>query len=248
MRSLALLALLAFPQDKKDPPPPDPKILFFTPLGVKAGETVKVIARGLNLDKAESVACAEGGAELKIKSKGKAALPKDAEAAALGDTQVEIEVKVPKDAGEGPLALVVTTPAGKAPAHPLLVVPADKFVREKEQNGGFSTAQPIEAGQWVDGAVSAPKDVDVFRIAGKAGERWVFEVLAHRHGSALDPVLTLHAEGGRQLAAQDDGASSRDPLLRVMLPADGPYYLSLIDAHDQGGATHPYLLHVTREP
>lgn len=248
MRSLAVLALLLPCQDKKDPPPPDPKVIFFTPLGVKAGETVKVTARGLNLDKSESVACAGGGAELKIKSKGKASLPKDTEPAVLGDTQVEIEVRVPKDAGEGSLSLVVTTPAGRAPAHPLLVVPADKFVREKEQNGGFSTAQPVEAGQWIDGAVSAPKDVDVFRIAGKSGERWVFEVIAHRHGSALDPTLTFYAEGGRQLAVQDDGASSRDPLLRVTLPADGPYYVSLIDAHDQGGATHPYLLHATREP
>lgn len=245
MRSLALLLILAPLQEKKDTPPPDPKILCFTPLGVKAGETIKVIARGLNLDKVESVACAGGGAELKIKSKGKAALPKDAELALVGDTQVEIEVK---DAREGTLALVVTTPAGKAPAHPLLILPADKLVREKEQNGGFTTAQPVEAGQWIEGSVSAPKDVDVFKISGKAGERWVFEAVAHRHGSALDPTLTFYAEGGRQLAVQDDGASSRDPLLRVTLPADGTYYLSLIDAHDQGGATHPYLLHVTREP
>ena len=33
-----------------------------------------------------------------------------------------------------------------------------------------------------------------------------------------------------------------DSRLEVTLPRDGPYYVSVIDAHDQGGPAHVYRL------
>src|SRR5439155_9242842 len=96
--------------------------------------------------------------------------------------------------------------------------------------------------QVVDGMVSRPKDVDVFRFDGRAGRRLVFEVLAARHGSALDSILTLYDAAGREVASNDDTPGSVGSRLEVTVPRDGVYYLSLIDAHDQGGPAHVYRL------
>lgn len=237
MLSLALLLLL---QEKKEPPKPDPKVLFAVPLGVKPGAPVKVLLRGLSLDGATGVKVG-GGAEAKIKSKGKAVVPANQEAGVYGDTQVELELKA---STPGELLVEIVTPAGTAPPHRLLVGEA---VAEKEPNGGFAQAQTLESGTVVEGAIGGGKDVDVFRIDAKAGERWTFEVTASRLGSPLDPVLVVHDAAGRQLAMSDDRKEGRDPLLTLAPAGAGPLYVTLIDAHDQGGPTHAYRFSLRRE-
>lgn len=233
MRSLAVLLLL-LAQEKKEEKKPEPKILCFVPAAVKAGTTAKVTARGLALDQATAVAGAA------LKSKGKAQVPNNMDAAVYGDTQVEFEVKVPADAGE--IALAVDTPHGKTPARALRVVAADAYLQEKEPNPGFAQAQPLGPGRTVVGAIQGAKDVDVFVVDGKAGETWTFEVEAQRLGSPLDPLLALYTEGAVLMAGADDIRDARDAVLKVTLPSDGRYFLSLQDAHDQGGATHVYVL------
>jgi hypothetical protein len=50
------------------------------------------------------------------------------------------------------------------------------------------------------------------------------------------------------LATADDSADGgRDPILRATLASDGVYYLSLIDANENGGSTHAYELAVREE-
>lgn len=242
MRSGVLALLLLLAQEKKEDKKPDPRALYALPLSVKPGATTKVTVRGLSLEQAVEVKV-EGPAEAKIKSKGKAAVPNNQEAAVYGDTQVELEIKAAADAA-GEIKVAIVTPAGTAPAHRLPIAAA---VAEKEPNGGFAQAQALEPGRTVEGAVGGPKDVDVFRLDGKAGEAWVLEVAAARLGSPLDPVLLVHDAAGRQVALGDDAAAGRDPALTLKLPADGAYFVSLLDAHDTGGPTHAYLLTARRE-
>lgn len=249
MRSVAVLLLTLLAQEKKDAPKPVPKILVFMPLGVVPGATTVVTARGSVLDQATEFKL-EGvdGATLKIKSKGKAAMPKEAEAAAVGDTQAELEIAIPADAAVEKLTLTAVTPAGATEPRALLIVPKEKFLAEKEPNGGFSQAQPVEADRTVVGSVAQPRDVDVFKVKAAKGERWTFEVVAARQGSFLDPTLSLYSESGQLLATRDDDPGSRDATIEFTAPADGTYFLSLIDAHDGGDAMHVYLLHVRRAP
>jgi hypothetical protein len=239
---VALLVLAA--QDKKETPKPVPKVLVCAPPAAVPGQTTKVVVRGMNLDTATEVKVE--GAEVKVKGKGKVAVPTNGDPEALGNSQVELEVKVPADSKAGTLPIVVTTPVETAPAHTLLVVAADQLIAEKEPNGGFAQAQPLESGKVLQGAVGAAKDVDVFAVTGKKGETWTFEVSASRLGSPLDAILTLYDASGHAIASRDD-AETRDALLRVTLPADGAYSLVLIDAHDQGGPTHVYHLRARRE-
>ncbi len=248
-RSLvALLLLLAASQEKKDVPKPVPRLMLFMPLGVAPGTTATVTARGMVLDQATELRI-EGveGVALKIKSKGKAAMPKDVEPAAVGDTQMELEITLPAEAPEGRVSIVAVTPLGSTEPHPLLVLSKEKLVPEKEPNGAFTQAQPLESGKVIVGAIAQPKDVDVFKVKGQKGEAWTFEAIAQRLGSHLDPTLSLYTESGQLLATRDDDPGARDATLRVTLPADGVYYLSLIDAHDLGDAMHVYHLHARRE-
>jgi hypothetical protein len=245
--ALAVLLLCSVQEEKKGPVDPKPRISMAIPLGVVPGTTSKITVRGLNLDNLTELKLSEPieGATVTIKSKGKAEIPKETEPALYGDTKVDVEIKMPAEAPEK-IALVAVNAAGQTAPHELPVLAKEKLVLEKEPNGGFATAQPVEAGQTVQGSVSQALDVDVFKIIGKKGETWVFEVEAQRRGSVLDAMLTLHDAASHLVASADDAQTSRDPVLRVTLPADGPYYVTLMDAHNGGGSSHVYLLRVTK--
>ncbi|MBI3858443.1 MAG: hypothetical protein HY293_22390 [Planctomycetes bacterium] len=245
---LALLLLACLQDDKKGPPPdPKPRISMALPLNLAPGATSKITLRGLNLDQATEVKFAEPieGGSVAIKGKGKAEIPKETDPAVYGDTKVDLEIKLPD--GVEKLSLVAVNAAGTTAPHELVVLPKDKVLQEKEPNGGFATAQPVEAGRVVQGAVSQPMDVDVFKIAGKKGETWRIEVEAQRRGSILDPVLQVHDAAAQVLAVSDDSESSRDASVKLTLKADGPCYITVLDAHNTGGATHVYLLRIARE-
>lgn len=247
--ALALVALLVPTQeDKKAPADPKPRIAMALPLAVVPGAPSKVTLRGLNLDQATEVKFVQPieGATVSIKSKGKAEIPKESDPAQYGNTKIDLDLRLPPEFSPDKVGLIAVNAAGQTLPYELRVVAKDKLILEKEPNGGFATAQPVEAGQIVQGAISQAMDVDVYKISGKKGEVWVFEVEAQRRGSVLDSLITVHDAGAHIVATADDGVGSRDPLLRVTLAADGPYTVTLIDAHNAGGGTHPYLLHVRR--
>lgn len=243
-------------QEKKDDKPAAPRVTAVVPLAVEAGATSKVRLRGFKLDAAKDVKVV-GPAELKdqikftIKSRGKIE-SKDDKAKAAGDTHAELELELPKDAAET-LAevkfVVIVTPDGQTPERSVRVVHKSVLVDEQEPNGGLRTAQAVAANPAVvRGVIGEEKDVDVYRVAGKAGQTLRAEVCADRAGggSSLDGSLTLFDARGRTLAFADDSAGGKDPTLELKLPADGDYFVALIDAHDRGGATaYPYLLELS---
>jgi hypothetical protein len=239
---LALALLPGAAQDKKKPAPKaEPRVLFTIPLGVAPGKTTKLIIRGSKLDDAIDVKLDGARGSVKILGKGKAAVP-DKNPDKVGDTQIEIELKLDGQPDK-PVALVVITPAGHTKPHPILVETVLPVMAEKEPNDGFRAAQPITLPVVIEGAIDRPKDVDVFRIDGKKGQKLSAEVLASRHGSPLDSILTLHDAKLEQIAGNDDfAAEHRDAKIETTLPADGVYYLSLIDAHDTGSNLHVYRL------
>jgi hypothetical protein len=240
MLRLLLLSLpfLLFAQPKKPDPKNGPQVLVAMPLGAVPGSTSKVTLRGLRLDNANEVRLLASKGTVKLLKKGKTTVPNMQKPEKVGDSEVQIELTLPADAGEGMLAVEVVTPAGTT-SHSLLI--ARGAIAEKEPNNGYREAQPLMLPAIVDGAISTPQDVDVFRFEGKSGQKIVAEVLADRHGSALDGILTLTDARGAILTSNDDAVGT-DPKIEFTLPRDGVYYLSLIDAHDQGGPAHVYRL------
>lgn len=250
-------------QDKKDEKNSPPRVALITPLGVSAGATATVKIRGQRLADATAVTVpgAAHPVAATIKSKGKADVPQGSQAGDVGDTQVEVELAVPKDLPPGELRVVVATPAGDTEPHALLVTDPGTSADEKEGNGGFRQAQALSLPAVVRGRIENADDVDVFAFEGKSGRTVVAKVAAARHGSALDPLLTLYDARGSILATSDDtgpdpgageetegraaarrpGArANRDATLRFRCPSDGKYFLSLQDANGRGGAAHVY--------
>ncbi len=227
-------------QDKKKPPAkPAPRVIFAVPLGASPGKTTKLTLRGINLDDAKEVKVIGGAGTAKILSKGKAGVP-DKNPEKVGDTQVEIELKLNDKIAGKSVAVVLVTGAGETKPHAILVEPV---VPEKEGNDGFSTAQTITLPVVIEGTIGRAKDVDVFRVTGKKGQKLFVETLASRHGSPLDAMLTLYDAKGSPIASNDDFTPThRDARIEMTLPADGVYFLSLIDAHDTGSNLHVYRL------
>jgi Bacterial pre-peptidase C-terminal domain len=244
---LVLIAAIAIlpsaAQDKKKPAPKkEPRVFFTVPLGAAPGKTTKLTLRGSNLEDAKDVKILDGKGSAKILSKGKAGVP-DKNPEKVGDTQVEIELKLNDKLAGDSVSLVVVTANGETKPHAVLIETILPVVLEKEPNDGFRSAQVVTLPIVIEGAIGRPKDVDLFRFEGKKGQKLYTEVLASRHGSPLDSMLTLYDAKGEQLAANDDFTKDhRDAKLEFVLPADGTYYLSLIDVHDTGSALHVYRL------
>ena len=235
-----LVGLPTGAQDKKKPAPKiEPRVLLAVPLGATPGKPSKIVLRGSDLDNAKEVKVVDGKGSVKILGKGKAAVP-DKNPEKVGDTQVEIELTLDdKLAGES-ISVTVVTANGETKPHVILIAPT---IAELEPNDGFTSAQLVKLPTIIAGTIGRPKDVDVFRFEGKAGQKVVADVLASRHGSPLDATLTLYNANGVQLASNDDFAKEhRDARIETVLPADGTYFLSLIDAHDSGSNLHVYRL------
>jgi hypothetical protein len=224
-------------KDKKTPP----KVIMTLPLGAVPGQTVKFTVRGLNLDKATEIRFTSESIKAKILSTGKADVP-EKNPQQSGDTQLVVEVVIPKDLAEPELTFEVETPEGTTKPHKIPVESKLPVVSQKEPNDGFTTAQKVPVPVLIDGLIDRAGDVDVYAIEGKAGQKLVMEVFAQRYGSLLDSMLTLYDQNGQQVAFGDYVPDSLDARLQVTLPRDGTYYLTVIDAHDRGGATYPYRL------
>jgi len=125
--------------------------------------------------------------------------------------------------------------------------------REQESNDTLTTAQSIALPCVINGRIDAPGDRDVFRFDGKARTEVVAEVVARRLNSPIDSTLKLMDATGRQLAFNDDyedkGAGLEthhaDSRITCQLPANGAYYLELVDAQHQGGPAFAYRLRVS---
>ena len=250
LSALVALAAVSSPdsaaQDKKKDKDAAPRVIVSMPLSVSPGRPTRLTLRGLKLDTVTEVKLSAPSATAKLLGKGKKVpVPNQQDAKKVGDSEIEVEVNVPKDVS-GTAELTVVGPDGASRPYRLRAHDGTQRVAEREPNDGFKQAQPVPVPSVVEGVVRQPQDVDVYRVEGRAGERLVFEVEAARFGSPLDAILTLHDAEGRVLGTADDAKGSHDPILAVKLPRNGLYYLSLIDAHDQGGPAFVYQLRVRR--
>jgi hypothetical protein len=250
-RLLCLLVLpLAFTapvasQDKKKGGAP--KVLYAVPLVAKPGAKQKLALRGSNLAGVKGVkVLGADGAKAKVLGAKGVPVPNNYPGARVGDSEVGIELELPKDARPGAVKLVAVNDKGESEPYALLLRDALPAVAEKEDNGGFDTAQKITPPCAIEGTITGERDVDVFAFVGKKGDKVSVEVQAARFGSPLDGFLMLHDAGRKLLATSDDSGGSADPALTVALPHDGTYFISLLDAHDLGGANFGYRLIVKK--
>ncbi|MCE9567704.1 MAG: PPC domain-containing protein [Planctomycetes bacterium] len=251
MRRVSILVVVSFAfvtsapsQDKKPPEKRDlPKVLYAIPLIAKPGEKQKITLRGKHLAAVKEVkVTGSDAAKVKFLAAKAAAVPNNYPAERIGDSEVEIEFELPKDVKPGEVKLTAIGPAGESAAYTLLVRDELPVVAEKEPNDGFDQPQPITVPSAVEATIKGERDVDVYKIEGKEGDKLRIEVQAARYGSPVDAVITLYDSGRAVVDSADDTAGSSDPVLVVTLPKDGAYFLSVMDANDLGGANFGYRL------
>ena len=252
--ALAVAFLILVPALADDKPaetkPPEPaQIVFTNPLAMAPGKAQTLLLRGLRLEGATSVKLLglEPAPEVVLKKKEKAGAPDKLDVKDVGDSICEVEFTLPADFSAAELELSIQTGEVVSLGYKLVLRPVDKLVVESEPNNGFRQALGLQAGQTIVGSIQSPGDVDVFEFSGVAGHTIVAEVFAHRGGSALDSLLSLHLPNGQLLAQSDDQTTTRDSLLKFTLPSAGSYCLVLQDANDRGGAAHPYRLDLRTE-
>jgi hypothetical protein len=250
MSRLAVLLLVPFAltdpaasQEKKPKQGPPHTILYAVPLVARPGEKQKVVLRGKKLDAATGIAV-EGPEEVKAKFLGarKVAVPGNYPAERVGDSEIEVELELPRDIEPGKVALRASGPGGASEPYTLLVRDGLPAVAEKEPNDGFEQAQVISIPCAVEATIKTERDVDVFRFEGKKGDKLRIEVQAARFGSPADLRLTVYDANRRAVDSAGDTAGNPDPVLEVTLPRDGTYYAGVIDANDLGGANFGYRL------
>jgi hypothetical protein len=243
LRALCGESSSAFAQKKSADKKDAPQIVVALPLAVDAGKTTKLSVRGLRLDGVTEVRLHEPHSTGKVVSKAsKVGVPNNTPPELVGDSQIDIEVTLPAEVPGTTLTFSLVSESGESKPHAVLVNDETPRVPEKEPNDGFRTSQPLAFPQIVEGTIGRDQDVDVFRFDARAGATYTFELQAARFGSRVDGVLTLYDAKGRVVAVSDDPPHHGDPKLEATLSAAGTYYLSLIDAHDSGGATHVYRL------
>jgi hypothetical protein len=178
----------------------------------------------------------------------KTPIPAQMSAELVGDTEVDVEVTLPADVPGGMVPLSAVGPGGEGKPFNLLVNDDAPRVKEVEPDDGLKQAMPLTAPVIVEASFKQPQDPDVYRLGGKAGDRFRIEVQARRYGSPASALLALYDAGGRIVTTAEPTADGPDPVLRVTLPKDGTYFLSALEGSDQGGAMYVYRLAVRREP
>jgi hypothetical protein len=252
MRHLSLLIalLLLAPtqaQKKEAPKAAPPKPLYAVQLGADPGKTTKLTLRGVRLDAATEVRVGEPKSSGKVLGKGrKVGLPnQQMSAEVVGDSELDVEITLPAEVPGGVVPITVVGPGGESPPMSILVNDDKPRIAEREPNDGFKQAMPVTAPQIVEGSIKQSQDVDVYRIDAKAGDTFRIEVQARRAGSPVAAMLTVYDGDGRTVASGE--TTGGDPFLRLAAPKDGTYFVSVIDANDQGGTTFVYRLMVRME-
>lgn len=226
------------------PEKPKPEWRTTRPMAVTRGTTAVVRITGQDLAPRE-IRFEDPRVTAKI-VKTEPLAPKTDEERARGNVAVDAEVSAPADLPPGvyPFKLIHTgtdSPGGK-----LYVDEPLPEISEAEPNDSLRQPQLLPPGSVAVLGKLDKDGVDVFRFSGRAGETWRIEVLAHRFGSPLEPILRLRDPNLTSVRVAVDQGD--DCAIVYRLPADGPYLVELFDANNQARPDFIYRLRVTRQP
>lgn len=118
---------------------------------------------------------------------------------------------------------------------------------EGDANDRIDVATPVEMNSVINGKLEKPGDVDWFHFAATAGERIVIDCWAERIDSQLRAVIEVLGPQGERLAVSRS-FTGLDPLVDLIVPADGFYDVRLFDLSYLGSSSHFYRLEVSTQP
>lgn len=117
---------------------------------------------------------------------------------------------------------------------------------EREPNGTFSEALPVEVPYGMSGRIEPAGDIDGIRFHAARGEKVEFRASAREIGSPLDVLLRVMNGAGAELARADDQKGNADGLLVWEAPADGEYGFFVSDLLGRGGPGMVYRIGIRK--
>ena len=205
-----------------------PQVSSVFPRGGRAGSSVDVTLSGANLDGASRLEFTAPGLQAAIVS--------------ADFRKIRARITIASQAETGTHEFRLFTPAGTLLG--LFEVGRLPEIAEIEPNNSAAAAQAISYPVVINGRADA-EDADTFRFAARAGQTLVFDILAGRNGSKLDPVLTLMDESGRQIAYCDDYYIEKDARLEYTFARGGNYLIRVSASYSRSGPDADYRLTIT---
>jgi len=116
-------------------------------------------------------------------------------------------------------------------------------VIEVEPNETIAQATAMSIPAAANGYLSSGEDSDYFKVTMKKNEQVDIDVIARRVRSSIDSVVNVYnAKGGR--LAGDDDRKRPDSWVRFKAPADGDYFIKVVDQLGKGGPDYYYRIEV----
>jgi hypothetical protein len=135
-----------------------------------------------------------------------------------------------------------------ASSYQLIFVDSLPRQTHSDKHQKFETAQAITPPAAVD-CLLKNEAADYYSFEAKQGQMLSIDVMAHRLGSSMDPVVRVLDEQQRELFfCEDDALGERDSRFQFTAPRDGRFYLDVHDVAYQGGTAFDYRLRVGAFP
>lgn len=228
-----------------------PRLARVTPPGGQRGSVATVEFLGRYLDEPKEVLFYESGIAVvsmeKVESMTAAngrTVPADP------GTRVRVKLKIAADCALGAHGLRLRTAEGLTEYVRFFVGPFPTLDEDEQQvfrNDKRDGAKEVPANTTVFGRIGEPSDVDTYKVEFQKGLRISAEIEAARLGvdrGIPDLHLAIFDADGKKLAAADDSALFvQDPVLSILAPKDGAYFIEV--RHGMyNGANEQYRLHV----
>ena len=233
-----------------------PDITKVTPRGAQQGTTVTVTVEGRNLANAQTILFSESGIKGKIISVRR--LPKREKKIREGEVvfgaivyeappyEAKIEVEIAPNVPMGFYPFRILTPLGitKRAEFAVGVLPEVKEVTVADMPGKAQWAQlPVT----LVGTLETTGEADEYQFQARAGQELVFQVIAGKIGSTLEPVLSLLDFRGQELASAGP-AAKHDTVLGYSFSTDGNYTIRISDFQRRGGPNFYYRVNAGELP
>lgn len=235
---------------------------FIHPQGGQVGTTVEVMVEGAFLQDPEEVVFYQPGIRCtKLETMDTVlSIDNGQRRAAEAGRAAKLTFEISRDAQPGEYQLRVRTRDGFSELVTFWVTSLPIVMEEHAwidtdgaRNDSTESAQPLPRSCTVIGYIPGrlPQDHDWYAVDCRKGERLAVEVIAARlgtlhYGGMNDPAVRIFDSAGTELGRNDDNAlHTQDPVLTVMIPKDGRYFIDMHQQMDYEAARlRHYLMHV----
>ncbi len=254
MRKLLCCAMLVFQAYAEQH-----MVEYLLPRGAGRGEIVEVTFHGLDLDDPREVVFYRPGIRtVGFTSETLNQTTRTANGGSISKA-VKVRFKIAADCpiGEHPLRLRTGTSLSEVVTFWVGPYPTVKELEKKPgQNDSIETAQLVSFNSTVNGEIlpGEAMDRDYFRVEATKGQRISLEVESVRlgtlhYGGENDLSLRLLDVKGNEIATNSDNPlHGMDPLLTILAPTNGSYYVEVMQQIFSAPRQGFYRLHISDKP